>query len=663
MQAVTRWPKSKKPVQAIAFEPVPENLEHLRRCLAENKLQDKVRIVPAAASDKEGHGSMRPESTMGQSLVPDTKGKVKVVTVDEVLAKNKDLKYDRVIVKIDVEGHEPEVVAGMDKLLASGKVAVVIWERGIEYNKPEGQERLDALRTVFDKHGFTSWRFESEDKAGPLVPFEENGQKGNIIEFAPGLKPEAAYGIERPEPVEQPEDPAYDLAERARQFFVAGTKAYQGKKFQQALDHYAESARCDSQQSDLYNNLGVILREVKKQEAKLACYRRARALHPSDAGIASNLANSLREEGRFAEAAELHEFSLSQRPDDAGMLYNAALVHRDAAAPAVALELLDKALKIKPDYPDCSWDRALLLLQQGNYAEGFPAYESRWKVPRVYKRTVPLTRWEGDPLNGRSIFLHDEQGFGDVMQYARFIPLLKEKHGAGKVVLECQPQLMRLMTLAPGIDAVIPRERAVPQCDVYMSLLSLPGIFGTTLETMPAEVPYLYAPEMAEDTAAALPKDDRLKLGLVWAGQLLPRDRSCPLDLLLPHLSDPRFAPVSLQVGECASDLKKTGADVFVTDMAPYLNDFAETAAVLDKLDLLVTIDTSVAHLAGALGVPTCLLLLRTSDWRWFDKIATSPWYPSFKLFRQTETNLWKEPLEGLEKALREFADGATRRK
>ncbi len=290
-----------------------------------------------------------------------------------------------------------------------------------------------------------------------------------------------------------------------------------------------------------------------------------------------------------------------------------------------------------------------MLLQSGDYAKGMPLYETRWGIERAYKRKIPLTRWDGSPLEGRSIYLQDEQGFGDVMQFARFIPELK-KHGAGKVVLECQPELMRLMTYAPGVDAVIPRERALPQTDVFCPLLSLPGLFGTTLKKLPASVPYLYAPEMAPETAAAFPKDDRLKVGLVWAGQLIPRDRSCALQKILPLLGDPRIAPVSLQVGSRTEDLKTYGADNFITNMGPYLRDFAETAAVMEQLDLMITIDTSVAHLAGAFGVPTFLLLRYTSDWRWFDRIKTSPWYPSFTIFRQTEACRWDEPLAELER-------------
>ncbi len=661
MQAATRWPHKKQTgkkqsVHVLAFEPLPENITHLKRSLEENDLQGGVEVIHAAVSDKPGRANLLPESSMGHRIVSAKNGKTRVVTIDEELKKHKALNYKRVIVKIDVEGHEPEVIVGMKGLLAANKVAMVIWERGIEYNKPEGQARVKALRAMLTQHGFTAWRFDSEDKGGKLIPFVEDGRTGNIIEFAPDLKPKSSYGVERPKAVQQPADPYYDIAERARYFFVAGTQACQAGKPHKALEYYAESAQLDSRNSELCNNLGVILREARRPAAKLACYYRARALNPSDTGIASNLANSMREDGQFVEAETLHDFALAQKPQDPGLLYNAALVHRDSGQPDKALAILDQSLALKPDYPDCEWDRALLLLQKGDYAKGLPAYESRWKIARAYKRTVPLPRWNGEPLKGRSIFLHDEQGFGDVMQFARFIPELKRR-GAGKVVLECQPQLMRLMTLAPGVDAVIPRERALPHCDLYIPLMSLPGILGTTLKSLPNEVPYLNAPDMAPDTAKAMPTDNRLKLGLVWAGQLVPRDRSCPLGQILPKLGDPRFAPLSLQVGERAADLKETGADTFITDMSPYLTDFAETAAVLSQLDLLVTIDTSVAHLAGALGVPTFLLLRRTSDWRWLDNIRTSPWYPSFTLFRQTDARRWGEPLEQLERALKYFAD------
>ena len=652
----TRKKTSKKDqTHVLAFEPAPHNVVHLNRWLEANNVADRAEVIAAAVSDRPGKGGLRPESTMGHSLVRTDKGDIPVVTIDGELKKRPKLAGRRVIVKIDVEGHEPEVIAGMKTLLKSGKVAMVIWERGVEYNKPEGQERLKALRAQFAALGFTAWRFESEDKAGALVPFAEDGRNGNVIEFAPGLKPKTYYGDPRPPPVAQPPDPLFDIAERALSFIREGTKAWTAGKAAKALELYGEAGGLDSRAKDLYNNLGVMLTGTSRQAAKIAAYRRAHAIAPDDPGIMSNLGNGLREEGQMADARLLYDRALALAPKNPEIIYNAGLLSRDDGHPEEALALFEKTLAYKPDNKDCLWDRALVLLQSGNYARGLPLYEARWGIDRAYKRKVPLTRWDGSPLAGRSIFLHDEQGFGDVMQFARFIPELK-KHGVGKVVLECQPELMRLMTLAPGIDAVIPRERALPLCDVYAPLLSLPGMLGTTLETMPATVPYLYAPEMAPDTAKAMPKDDRLKVGLVWAGQLIPRDRSCALQKILPLLGDPRIAPISLQVGGRTEDLKTYGADTFITNMGPYLRDFAETAAVMNQLDLMVTIDTSVAHLAGALGIPTFLLLRYTSDWRWFDRIKTSPWYPSFTLFRQTNACRWDEPLAELDMALKEFA-------
>jgi FkbM family methyltransferase len=649
--------KKDEQVHVLAFEPAPHNVVHLKRWIDENGVTEQVEVIAAAASDRPGQGGLRPESTMGHSLVRTDEGDIPVVTIDDELRKRPKLAGRRTVVKIDVEGHEPEVIAGMKNLLASGNVPIVIWERGIEYSKPEGQERLKALRAGFDALGYTAWRFESEDQAGKLVPFIDNGRIGNVIEFASGVKRMSCYGDPRPPPVKQPPDPLFDIAERARALMQEGTQLYKGNKVAKALELYGEAGSLDGTARDIYNNIGVMLTGTGRQAAKIAAYRRAHAIAPDDPGIMSNLGNGLRENGQMEEAKSLYDRALAIAPGNPDFMYNAGLVSRDDGRPDEAFALFDKALALKPDDRNCRWDRALVLLQSGDYARGLPAYEARWGIDRAYKRNVPLTRWDGSPLAGRSIFLHDEQGFGDVMQFARFIPELKKKYGAGKVVLECQPELMRLMTYAPGIDAVIPRERALPQCDVYCPLLSLPGIFGTTLKTLPATVPYLYAPEMNPDTAKAFPKGDRLKVGLVWAGQLVPRDRSCALQKILPLLGDPRIAPISLQVGGRTEDLKTYGADTFITNMGPYLRDFAETAAAMEQLDLMITIDTSVAHLAGALGIPTFLLLRYTSDWRWFDRIKTSPWYPSFTLFRQTNACRWDEPLVALGEALKIFAD------
>ena len=649
LQAVTA---GRDDVRALAIEPSPRNLPHLHHWIDSNRVTDRVEIVGAAASNQAGRGDLKPESTMGHSLIPATDGPIPVVTIDGLLAERPALATRRVIVKIDVEGNESEVVQGMAALLASGRVAAVIWERGVEYNAPSGQHRLTALRARFDGLGFTAWRFDSEDHAGSLVPFIEDGRRGNVIELAPGLTPLAGYGQPRPPRPAQPADAALEAALQSRQAFQASLQAHAAGKTKEVLACLATAATLDATTSEVWNNLGVTLRGLGHPAAAIACYRRALTVAPRDTGVLSNLANVLRESGRLEEARILHDRALALAPDRPGLIYNAGLVDRDQGRPAQALAAFERVLTLDPAHPDCRWDHALALLQQGDYAQGFPAYEARWGLTAAVKRNLPLPLWDGSPLNGKTVFLHDEQGFGDVLQFARFIPEVKAR-GAGKVVLECQPELMRLMAMAPGVDAVIPRHRGIPACDVAAPLLSLPGLFGTTLDNLPAAVPYLRAPEPAQ----ILPEDGRLKLGLVWAGKLKPRDRSCPLALLLPLLGHPRFAPFSLQTGPRAADLAAMGADSVISDLAPRLTDFAETAALLTQLDLLVTIDTSIAHLAGALGVPTFLLLRYTSDWRWFDHGTTSPWYPSLRLFRQQEPNRWDGALAELGSALAAFAD------
>lgn len=649
LQAATRWPGE---IDALAVEPLPANLPHLKRWIDDNGLGERIEIVAAAASDKAGRGELKPESTMGHSLIKKDKGAIPVVTVDALMAERPHLADRDVIVKIDVEGFETEVVKGMAELLASGRVKAVIWERGHEYDRAEGQKRLTALRRHFAALGFTAWRFESEDAAGDIVPFEENGRDGNIIELAKGIAPLQGYGLPKPPAPPQPADRALDAALDGRAWFNRSVDAHKSGKGKEALEAYGKAAMRDATIGELWNNLGVTLRGMKRLAAAEACYSRGLALKPDDIGLMSNFGNLLRERGKLDQSLKLHERVLASGRKVSDFIYNAAIIHRDLANPAKAQKLLEEALSLAPKSSDLPWELALVHLQQGDYATGFPAYEARWAYKKIARRKMPMPEWKGEALKGEILFVTDEQGFGDVLQFARFIPELKRR-GAGKIILECQPELMRLLEATPGIDAVLPRERAVPHCEYHVPLLSLPGILGTTLKTLPANCPYLKAPE----TEKKLESGGRLKVGLVWAGQTKPRDRSIGLDQLLPLLGDPRLAPFSLQVGARAADLKKTGADAFITDLSPFLHDFAETAALLKQLDLLITIDTAAAHLAGGLGVPTFLLLLHSSDWRWFDRRSDSPWYPSLTLFRQARPHDWTAPLTSLKRALAAFAD------
>ncbi|HVI50288.1 MAG TPA: FkbM family methyltransferase [Candidatus Sulfotelmatobacter sp.] len=653
LQAATRWPGQ---IKALACEPAPLNQENLRQWIDRNGLADQIEVIPAAISDRPGQGGLRPESTMGHSLVRQEGGQVAVTTIDEILARRPELAGRRVIVKIDVEGSEIEVVDGMTSLLDSGRVAAVIWEKGHDYDGEEGRPRIDAIRGRFTAHGFTAWRFGLEEDAGPLRPFAFDDWRGNVIELAPGLAPMPSYGLPRLPQMPQPPDPMLEANRKASELIRNASDLQSKNRIDAALNEYDKAAMQDMRHADLYNNVGVALRGMGRLAAAEACYRRSIAINSRSAGSISNLGNVLREMGRHQESAQYHNRAIQAQPDNPRVFYNAGLVARDAGEPTQSRLFFEKVLAMDPGNHECQWDWALSLLQEGDYKRGLPAYEARWKLERSQAKLTSLPEWKGEPLNGKTLFLHDEQGFGDVLMFARFIPEARRR-GAGKIILQCQPELMRLMALTPGIDQVIRRGQEPPaECDVFAPLLSLAGIFGYDLESLPRQVPYLAAPS----PMTQLPDNGRLKMGLVWAGKPTPRDRSYPLRQALPALGDPRWDVYSLQMGPRAKELKELGADAFITDLAPNLVDFAETAAILSKLDLLVTCDTSIAHLAGALGVPTFMLLLYTSDWRWFDKGSDSPWYPRLRIFRQPTPNDWDTPMRELSSALTAWADDKT---
>ncbi|MBF0354820.1 MAG: glycosyltransferase family protein [Alphaproteobacteria bacterium] len=416
-----------------------------------------------------------------------------------------------------------------------------------------------------------------------------------------------------------------------------------------AIERYAKALALDSRLHAAWGNMGVALRSQGHAPAALACQLRALALHPNDPGTLSNLGNALRDCGRLAEAEAVLKKAVEIKPEAAEYWNNLGLVWRDANHPKECLSALDKALSIRPDYPEAAWDRALTLMMLNDYKNGFPAYESRWRLEKSPPRAYPYPRWQGEPLAGKFLFLHDEQGFGDALQFARFVSLLAAQ--GARIVMECQPELARLFKALPGVAQVVPRGTHIERADYWAPLLSLPGILGLGTDDLMPATPYLKA---VSEPKARLIGQDRFKVGLVWAGKMTPRDRSIELERLLPLAADPRVLLVSLQIGPRKDDIEKLHARPLIADLSPAIQDFADTAALLAQLDLLVTIDTATAHLAGAMGIPTFLMLLYYSDWRWGPSGESTPWYASLRLFRQARYGDWQAPLEALQKAFYE---------
>ncbi len=480
-----------------------------------------------------------------------------------------------------------------------------------------------------------------------------------------GAKPAPAPEAGGPTPEQiatwQALEPNQKLALREREavrMFGQALEHHNDGDLEEAARIYGQALTLDPRIPDIYNNLGVALRALGKLEASAACYQRSLALKPDHAGSYTNLGNVLRGLGRLDAAAASHRRAVELAPGNANTHYNLGLALRDLGQIAEALQCFAKTLELTPDHPDCHFDRSLSLLQNGDLKEGFQEYEWRWKLSTNPPRTFDKPEWDGKELKGKTILLHQEQGFGDMIHFARYIPMVKEK--GGTVVVETQPQLSRLISTIDGVAKVVNAGSDLPAFDVYAPMMSLGRLFGTTLDTVPAAVPYLKAPDAR---AVPLPASlsNPLKVGIAWAGRPTHANdakRSSSFGHFTELMGLANVAFYSLQTGPAAGDIAKHGCEAFVTDMAARMNDFADTAAVIGQLDLVISVDTAVAHLAGALGAPVWVVLPHPGDWRWMMGRDDSPWYPTMRLFRQSAPGDWGPVFEALKAALTQEAGG-----
>jgi tetratricopeptide (TPR) repeat protein len=398
--------------------------------------------------------------------------------------------------------------------------------------------------------------------------------------------------------------------------------------FEQAL-----ALRPDRVESHM--GLGVVLRVQGRLEDAVARYEQALALHPDHVETRNNLGVALVDLGRLGEAIREYEQALAQQPDRAELHNNLGIALQRQQRYADALACYRRALALKPDYAQAHFNHANVLLLTGEFEEGWPEYEWRFAVAR-YNRDFDRPQWSGEPFIGQSILIHAEQGFGDTLQFVRFVPAVA-RHG-GKVILEVPEPLARIARTVSGVSEIITRGDPLPAFDYHCPLLSLPRVFRTNLASIPDAVPYLSVPTglsaaWAEQIAAA----PGLKVGVVWTGTTVGR---IDLRLLQPLWDVPGVSWFSLQVGDASGDISLLGG-VKIIDLSPWLLDFADTAAAVCQLDLVISVDTSGAHLAGALGRPTWIMLPTLPDWRWLLEREDSPWYPTARLFRQKEAGGW----------------------
>ncbi len=389
-------------------------------------------------------------------------------------------------------------------------------------------------------------------------------------------------------------------------------------------------------------NLAAVHRSQGRFPAARAMLRRALARDPDIADGWSNLANVLRDEGAYDDAIAAYRRAVALEPGNATFLQNMAMTLVDVGRAAEAEALFSDVLTHRPGDPHTQWERALNFLRAGQFDRGFRLYEARWHTGALTHRWADLPEWDGSALDGRRIVLHGEQGFGDVLQFVRYAALVKDL--GGHVLVEVRQPLARLIAATPGVDEVVLTGSAErPEADCHAPLMSLPRILGTTVETIPQANPYLFVPPGPRPTLPQARAGD-LKVGIVWAGSMTfkgDRKRSAGLSWFEVLFDLPNVRFYSLQKGPRQPDLAELGFDGIVTDLDPLIGDFADTAALMQELDLIISTCTSVVHLSGGLGRPHWVALPYVADWRWLVGRRDTPWYPRHRLFRQPRPGDW----------------------
>lgn len=424
----------------------------------------------------------------------------------------------------------------------------------------------------------------------------------------------------------------------------------------EAVEAYQKALALDETNDRIWLNMANAQVALKNFIAAEDCYRHSIALC-DDASKHVYLANTLALLHNLPEAEAEYGKALALAPDHGDALNNLGVLLRDRGRLDQAEAVLRRGLAQAPDAADLHWNLALVLLTLGRYQEGWAEYEWRWGTPQFaqYVRDYPSAAWTGQPLEGRSILVHLEQGFGDAIEFCRLVPRLADQ--GARVVLECRKGLGRLLATLDQRITVVEAGTDIPPCDYHVAMMSLPHRLGLTLDTIPAKNPYLKVPDGAA-SFADVARRTGLKVGVVWSGSNTRRDnntRSFRPDSLsgLPGVS-----LFSLQVGDASSETAALIATASITDLSPRLSDFADTAAAIEALDLVISADTAVAHLAGALGKPVWVLLpAPTSAFLWMTDRSDSPWYPSVRLFRQTIPGNWSPVMGEIRRLLGEMVD------
>ena len=443
-------------------------------------------------------------------------------------------------------------------------------------------------------------------------------------------------------------------------------------RLDEAISCFLKAISVQQNDAKAYSNLGFALHEKTRFEEAILCYQKALLINPDHAEAHYNLGNTFQKQSRYEEAISCYQKALLIKPDYAEAYYNLGNTFQEQGQSEEAITYYRQALSIRPDYTEVRFNLALALLCLGRFDEGWICYEARFDKNKTEHSTeipdLPCPRWLGEDLCGKSIIVWPEQGMGDEIQSVRYIPLLK-KLGAAKIALVCKSPLKSLFHSSSGADLVITEPETVQLAgyDFWEFQMSLPLRFKTNVKNIPDRLPYLAADKSKQKYWSEQLPVAELKIGLVWKGSKAHKNdaqRSLPgLATLAPLWSIPGITFISLQKGQGEDEASHPPTGQPLIHLGARIEDFSDTAAIVSQLDLVICVDTAIAHLAGALGKP-CWVLLPSAgtDWRWLKDREDSPWYPnSMRLFRQAGKINWDETMGRLADALVKFRHASTK--
>jgi Flp pilus assembly protein TadD len=421
-----------------------------------------------------------------------------------------------------------------------------------------------------------------------------------------------------------------------------GNSFLEKSQLKEAISAYRQAIDLKPDYAEAHSNLANALTLAGQTQEAIAACNQAIALNPNLPQARINLGNALRASGHPAEAVIEYRHAISTSPNIPQAHTNLGNALKDLDQFDEAIAAYRRAIALNPTDPAAHWNFARLLLMTGQFEEGWEEFEWRHRlgVPEL-TRDFPQQEWTGQDIPGKTLLVHAESGFGDSIQFIRLVPQIAPR--VGKLILECPPELARLFAPVPGIHQLIPRGHSLPPFDYHISLPSLPRIQKIRLENIPSSVPYLEPPpDSIEFWKSRIPRDNQKNIGLCWSGSKdETTQRSRDLSIFAPLSKIPSTRFFSLQKGPESKQTPPQGMTLI--DHTRELEDFADTAALIANLDLVISVDTSIAHLAGALAKPVWVLIPKHSDFRWLTRRAGSPWYPTMRLFRQSTPGDWND--------------------